>query len=134
MKEEFDDLKEEMEFPIGKDSFKGPFTCHRRKTKKTKKTVSYGDITFTYDVWQCSKCKKEFRDFEQAKQYEKFLMMRKLLDDRVITLERSMNYDGKTFFVRFPKEISKNFSKHDHIDMKLLSLDGRKFLLEVKSA
>ena len=48
-------------------------------------------------------------------------------------LERSMNYDGKTFFFRFPKELAGNLRKEDVVDIKLLSTDGRMFLVEVKS-
>ena len=83
-------------------------------------------------MWQCRKCKKEHIDFEQARKYEKFLIMKKLLQDKLITIERNMNYDGKTYFFRFPKELASNLHKKDLVDIKLLSTDGRMFLVEVK--
>jgi len=94
------------------------------------KKISYGDLDFTYNIWQC---KKEYLDFEQARKYEKFLIMKKVLQDKLITIEGSMNYDGKTFFFRFPKELTGNLHKEDLVDIKLLSTDGRMFLVEVKS-
>ena len=130
LKEE--DLKEEVKFKIDENSFKGPFECHGKKTALIEKKTSYGNIDFTYPAWQCKKCKKEYLDFEQARKYEKFLIMKKLLQDKLITIERSMNYDGKTYFFRFPKELTGNLHKEDLVDIKLLSTDGRMFLVEIK--
>lgn len=65
---------EEVKFKIDKDSFKGPFECHGKKTVLTDKKTSYGDIEFAYNVWQCGKCKKEYLDFQQGRRYEKFLI------------------------------------------------------------
>ena len=128
-----EDFGEEVKFKIDENSFKGPFKCHGKKTVLIDKKISYGNIEFTYNIWQCKACKKEYVDLEQAKRYEKFLIMKKLLEENLITIERSMNYDGKTFFFRFPKELTGNLHKEDLVDIKLLSTDGRMFLVEVKS-
>ena len=128
-----EEFGEEVEFEIDKNAFKGgPFTCHGKKSALVEKKASYGDLEFTYNIWQCRKCKKEYLDFDQAKKYEKFLMMKKLLQEDNITMERSMNYDGKTYFFRFPKELTKNLSKSSLGDIKLLSTNGRMFLVEIK--
>ena len=103
-----EEFGEEVKFEIDKDAFKGPFECHGKKTVLIDKKTSYGDIDFTYSVWQCRKCKKEYLDFEQARKYEKFLIMKKVLEDKLVTIERNMNYDGKTYFFRFPKELASN--------------------------
>jgi len=127
-----EDLKEEVKFEIDKDAFKGPFTCHGKKTVLVDKKVSYNNLEFNYSVWKCSKCKKEYLDFEQGRLFERFLIIKQLLNENLITLERSMNYDGKTFFFRFPKELTNNLHKEDLVDIKLLSTDGRMFLVEIK--
>ena len=129
-----EDFGEEVKFKIDENSFKGgvPFKCHGKKTVLTNKKVSFNDLEFTYLAWQCSKCKKEFLDFDQAKKYEKFLIMKKLLEDNLITIERNMNFDGKTYFFRFPKELTNNLHKDDLVDIKLLTPDGRMFLVEIK--
>ena len=127
-----EEMGEEVKFEIDENSFKGPFKCHGKKTILTDKKVSYGDIEFAYTVWQCSKCKKEYVDFEQAKRYEKFLIIKKLLEEDLITIERNMNYDGKTYFFRFPKELTKNLHKEDIVDIKLLTPNGKMFLVEIK--
>lgn len=127
-----EDLREEVEFEIDKDAFKGPFECHGKKTILIDKKISYGNLEFTYSVWQCKKCKKEYLDFEQGRRYEKFLIIKKLLEDRLITIERNMNFDGKTYFFRFPKELTKGLHKEDTVDIKLLTPDGKMFLVEIK--
>lgn len=129
-----EDFGEEVKFKIDENSFKGgvPFKCHGKNSILIDKKVSFNDFEFTYPVWQCSKCKKEFLDFDQAKRYEKFLIMKKLLEENLITIERNMNFDGKTYFFRFPKELTSNLHKDDLVDIKLLSTDGRMFLVEIK--
>lgn len=127
-----EDIEKEVEFVIDKDAFKGPFTCHKNKTVLEHKKISIRGIDFTYDVWRCKTCKKEYLDSEQGKQLEKFWIIEKLLEDSLITMERNLNYDGKTYFFRFPKELTKNIHKDDVVDIKLLTPDGKNFLVEIK--
>lgn len=129
-----EDFGEEVKFRIDESSFKGgrPFKCHGKNASLINKEVSYGDMDFTYSVWQCKKCKKEYLDFEQAKKFEKFLIIKQLLTENLITIERNMNYDGKTFFFRFPKELTHDLHKNDLVDIKLLTPNGKMFLVEIK--
>lgn len=120
----------EIKFEINKNAFKGPFRCCNKKTVKKGKKIVLENIEFSYEVWQCSKCKKEYLDSEQAKRMEKFWTIEKLLKDDLISMERSMNYDGKAYFFRFPKEISKNFTKDSCVDIKIINPET--FLVEVK--
>ena len=127
-----EDIGEEVHFDIDKNAFKGPFIYHSKKTILEDKKTSFNGIEFTYSAWKCKKCGKEYLDSEQGRRFEKFLIMKKLLQDNLITIERNMNYDGKTFFFRFPKELTNNLHKEDLVDIKLLSTDGRMFLVEIK--
>lgn len=127
-----EDLVKDVEFEIDKDAFKGPFICHNNKTVLENKKTSYNNLEFNYSIWKCSKCKKEYLDSEQGRSFEKFLILKQLLNKNIITIERSMNYDGKTFFFRFPKELAGNLHKEDLVDIKLLSNDGSMFLVEIK--
>ncbi|MBI3034823.1 hypothetical protein HYY71_00735 [Candidatus Woesearchaeota archaeon] len=137
IEEDFDNIKEEdiskeVHFKIDKDAFKAPFTCHGRKTILVGKKLSIDGIDFNYSVWQCKTCKKEYLDLEQGRKLEKFWVFKRLLEDKVITIERNMNYDGKTFFFRFPKELTKDLHKDDLVDIKLLSPEGKMFLVEIR--
>jgi len=127
-----EDVGEEVKFQIDKDAFKAPFTCHGKKTDLVDKKLSVDGIDFKYSVWQCKTCKKEYLDSNQGRKLEKFWMFKRLLEDKVITIERNMNYDGKTFFFRFPKELTKDLHKDDLVDIKLLSPEGKMFLIEIK--
>ena len=126
------ELGEEVKFEIDKDAFKCPFTCHSKKTILEDKKVSFNGLNFNYSAWKCRKCGKEYLDSEQGRRFEKFLIIRKLLEDELITIERNMNYDGKTYFFRFPKELTKGLHKNDMVDIKLLTPNGKMFLVEIK--
>ena len=136
-KEPFYNIKDgefgkEVKFIIDKNSFKGPYTCHGKKTILIPKRISYGGFEFTYSIWQCKKCKKEYQDFDQAKIYEKFLIVKKLLNEKLIHIERALNFDGKTHFFRFPKELTQALGKHSLVDITLLNPEGSMFLVEIK--
>ena len=120
---------QEVIFEIDKKAFNGPFICHG-KTGLTNKKISVNGNTFNYQVWLCNKCKKEFLDTGQANKLEKIWTLEKLLDDRLLTMQRSINYDGKMFFLRFPKELTKTWKKGDHADIKIIDLN--RFIVEIK--
>jgi hypothetical protein len=127
-------LGEEVRFEISKDAFKGPFICHNKKTVLKEKKLSFNGIDFSYTVWTCKTCNKEYLDSEQGRKFEKFLIVKGFLEDNLVTIERNMNYDGKTFFFRFPKELTKNVQKDSLVDIKLLNPSGKTFLVEIKGA
>ena len=116
-------------FEIDKDAFFGPFKCHS-KTKLVAKKVSIGENVFAYSAWQCAKCKKEYLDSGQAKKMEDIWTVEKFLKDDVITMKRSLNYDGKMFFLRFPIELTKKWKKGQFVD--ITPIDSNRFIVEVK--
>jgi len=125
-----EDLVEEVEFEIDKKAFDGPFRCCGIETKKIKKKISIKGIELNYEVWVCSKCKKEYLDNEQARRLEKIWVIEKILNEKLISVERNVNFDGKTFFVRFPIEMTKTWHKGLHADIKYLNPD--EFFVKIK--
>ncbi len=123
-------IQGEKMFSIDKDAFKGPFTCHGMKTKLVSKKISVDGNVFSCSVWKCPKCSKEYLDSSQAKKMELIWTFEKMLNDDVLCMERSLNYDGKMFFLRFPKEISKNWHKGGLVSMKMI--DTKRFIVEIK--
>jgi hypothetical protein len=121
---------EKMKFSVDKDAFKGPFKCHGVNTKLVSKKISVDGNIFSYSVWRCSKCSKEYLDSSQAKRLEIIWAFEKMLKDDVLCMERSLNYDGKMFFLRFPKEISKNWHKGENACIKMI--DTKRFIVEVR--
>jgi len=120
---------EKMKFQVDKNAFKGPFRCHGTTILKDKE-ISVDGNTFSYKVWQCPKCKKEFLDTKQAKRMEMIWNIQKLLEDKAIALKRAINHDGKMYFLRFPKEITKTWKNPKEAEIKII--DEKRFIVEVE--
>ncbi len=120
-----------VEFEVDREAFSGPFRCHGTETKLIPKKISVNGNVFAYSAWKCGKCKKEFLDSSQAKKLETIWTMEKMLKDNLLIMKRSLNYDGKMFFLRFPKELTKKWKKGQNADIKFL--DTNKFIVEIKS-
>jgi len=125
------DLVEDVHFEIDKDAFSGPFKCHGRNTKIASKKLSVNGNVFSYEVWKCAKCGKEYLDSRQAKRLEDVWTIEKLLKDDALTMRRSVNFDGKMFFIRFPKELTKRWKKGRYADIKFI--DSKRFIVEIES-
>ena len=130
MKELSFEKMEEVKFSVDKDAFKGPFKCHGAKTELFSKKMSVDGNVFSYSVWECPKCKKEYLDSSQAKRPETIWAFEKVLKEDPLCMERSLNYDGKMFFLRFPKELTKNWRKGDSACIKMI--DVKRFIVEIK--
>ena len=126
-----EDIVGEVHFEIDKNAFKGPFTCCGQKTRKAIKRTQLNGTEFTYDVWRCSKCGKEYLDTKQAGRMEKFWQLQILLEGKAPKMERSLNYDGKTYFVRFPKDLTENWAKQKKGKAILTMLTPEKYFVEI---
>ena len=118
---------EEVNFTLAKSAFKGPYKCHG-ETKVVNKNIIVDGNTFAYGVWKCSTCKKEYLDTLQAKRLEAIWTFEKIVKED-ISMKRSINYDGKMFFIRFPKELTKSWSRKDSACIKMI--DAKRFIVEV---
>ena len=128
---EENDIIEEVKFEIDKGAFSGPFKCHGTNTRITGKKLAVNGNVFSYDVWRCSKCGKEYLDTKQAKRLEIIWAIEKLMKDDVIAMKRSVNFDGKMFFIRFPKELTKKWKRGQQANIKFV--DSNRFIVEIES-
>jgi len=117
-------------FNIDKNAFRGPYTCHRVRTRISEKKMIVGDIIFQYTVWQCPVCKSDYLDSEQSKKLELLWVLEKILKNDSPKLKRSLNFDGKMFFMRFPKEFTRGWSKQNYADIQ--AIDRSRFIVEIK--
>ncbi len=117
------DIIGEVKFKVAKDAFQGPFKCHGINTIIANKKMKLENMDINYEVWECPKCKEEYVDSKQAEKLETIWSMKKILNKKVIEIERAINFDGKVFFLRFPKEITKNWRKGSTADIKVLTSD-----------
>ncbi|MBD3312976.1 hypothetical protein GF345_00880 [Candidatus Woesearchaeota archaeon] len=86
-------------------------------------------ITIESEVWKCPKCGKEYVDYEQGKKLDKAIIASGFLDDKKIEFRRNLNFDGHSFFLRFPSEITKKWRKGMKATIK--AVDTRNFLIEI---
>ena len=128
---EDDELLEEVHFEIDKNAFKGPFTCCGRKTKKMTKETSYRGLDVSYDTWKCAKCGKEYLESDQSKKLEKIWTLEMFFEGKAPKMERSLNYDGKTYFVRFPKDLTENWARQKKGKAILTMLTPEKYFVEI---
>lgn len=119
-----------VDFTVDKDAFKGPFKCDGEKTRLVSKKIDIDGNVFSYSAWKCRKCGKEYLDSNQAKRMETIWAFEKMLKDDALCMERSLNYDGKMFFLRFPKELTKNWRKGQNACIKMI--DTKRMIVEVK--
>ena len=117
-------------FTVDKDAFNGPFKCDGEKTRLVNKKISIDGNTFSHSVWKCRKCKKEYLDSKQAKRMQTIWAFEKMLKEDVLSMDRSLNYDGKMFFLRFPKELTKTWHKGQNACIKMI--DTKRMLVEIK--
>lgn len=126
-----EDIIEEVHFEIDKNAFKGPFTCCGRKTKEATKSVSLKGQKVTYEVWKCGKCGEEYLESRQAEKLENIWAIQKFLEGKAPSMERSLNFDGKTYFVRFPKDLTANWAMQKKGKAVMTMLTPEKYLVEI---
>ena len=121
---------ERIDFKVDKKAFERRIECCGKLTRRVFRKVNYKGLVFSYDVWKCNKCDEEYLDNKQAERLEKLWTIQKIIDDSLITMERTVNFDGKAYFFRFPKEITKDWGKNKIAEIKLINPST--FLVEVK--
>jgi len=109
--------------------------CKKGETQIGKVTVTLdrGGATFVVKnvpAQVCQNCGEEYVDNLQAKKLETIWAVEKLMRDDVLCMERSLNYDGKMFFLRFPKELTKNWHKGGNACIKMI--DTKRLIVEIK--
>ncbi|MBR9699382.1 hypothetical protein GOV09_02915 [Candidatus Woesearchaeota archaeon] len=115
------------DFTVEKGAFQGPFNCHG-KTALLRREMHIDGNTFSYMVWSCRKCKKDYLDSSQAKRMELLWAVEKLLKNEE-GIKRSINHDGKMFFLRFPKEFTRGWKKGN--EAEIIPVDSTTFIVEI---
>ncbi len=117
------DIIKQVKIILDKNAFNGPFQCHNKTTVEIIKTMKLIGLELNYGVWGCIKCKKEYLDLDQSKRLERIWAIEKLVNSKGIEIERVINFDGQTYFLRFPKDITKNWKRESKAEIIVLSPD-----------
>ena len=127
--EELEKMKE-VKIRIAKGAWDGPFICCRRKTKKAMVKTRLGKgVSIEHEVWKCPKCGEEYVDYEQGKKLDNAIIMSGFLDKKKIEFKRKLNFDGHSFFLRFPSEITKRW--HKGMKATIKAVDTKNFFVEI---
>ena len=111
---------------FAKDAFKAKSlhcgTC-QRKTKRvsTEIIMPSGFVSIRLDVWRCSKCKKEYLNFEEAKKLDRALIISRAMAPEAFSTKRALSFDGDNYIVRIPADVARNLGKKPHADLTPLS-------------
>jgi len=130
-----EDIREEVKFEFEKDAFKDKqLHCDicNIKMKKIKILINIPNTNLKHnlEVYKCPKCNTEYLNGEQAKKFDKALVLAKALSEKGIIFERSLNNDGDNFFFRFPAQLTKGWKRYQKVDINPLTATD--FLIRVK--
>ncbi len=125
------DLLEEVRLEFGKKAGTGPFRCCGKRTVMQRKTMIVQGAAYPYEAWACPKCRTEYLDLEQAEALDRLWAFKKLVEGRALSLSRTVNFDGKAFFVRFPSALTKKWKKGATAEITLLG--NEEFLVKIKA-
>ncbi|NOZ81101.1 MAG: hypothetical protein GXP63_05505 [DPANN group archaeon] len=127
---ESDILEEIKDVAIDEDAFKGPFHCCGQLTKKKQKKLTVKGISVTYNAWVCEKCGETYIEPDESPRLEYLWLLEKMDDKDIVRFDRSLNFDGSSHFIRFPKELTRNWKKRGKAVIRMLS--PKKFLVEIQ--
>jgi len=126
--------KKDINLNVGKEAFKGPAKCTncRIKMKQINTDVALpgNDITVHIEAYQCPKCKKQRLTGDQAEKLDYFMSLTEALKNKArFKFRRAMNFDGHSWFVRFPNEVTRNWKKK--IESDIIPLTNSDYLIRL---
>ncbi|MEK6907225.1 MAG: hypothetical protein AABW45_01740 [Nanoarchaeota archaeon] len=127
------DLGEQVHFEIAKDAFGDKeLYCPDCKIKMQRKKINVPLIntpfTARIDSFVCSNCGKDLLNGTQAKKAEDLSLLFRATKTKSFGIRRSLNYDGKSVFIRLPIELKKYRNKK----ARIIPLQEKKFLIEIE--
>lgn len=138
----YEELKEEdieaedIKLDVSKSAFLRPLTCSDCKIKMKAVHTDFdlpdGSITIHLIAYRCPKCGQERLSGEQAIKFENLLLASNALRGQSkLSFERAMNFDGRSFFIRFPHEMTAGWNKNMLVE--IAPIDKQDFFIRVKS-
>ena len=80
-------------------------------------------------VFRCSKCNREYLDFEESKKLDKALQISRMMDNSSYKIKRSLSFDGDNYLFRIPVEMTRNTGKKKNVDM--IPLSSKEFIIQI---
>ncbi len=130
-----DDLEgEEIKLEIEEKAFEKPAFCTRCKKKMNEVETDFqlpgGELTLHITASKCPKCSKELLNAKQAEKLQELLLLVGAMKDKTkVKFERAINYDGRSFFIRFPKELTENWKKN--MTTEIMPINNNEMIIHV---
>ena len=127
MQEELDIGKlKSVKFSFAKGAFQAKsMHCNvcNSKTKKVNTVISLPEssLSVNLNVFRCTKCNKEYLNFEEAKKLDKALIVSRAMRSDSYKMRKSLSFDGDSYIFRIPAEVARSLGKKPHADMTPLS-------------
>lgn len=125
--------KEDVHFKISRDAFdnKIPY-CSICSTKMERKIIKVPltntPFTAMIDAFVCSKCGVDLLNGMQARKLDELMNLTLAIKSKNMGIKRSLNYDGKSIFIRLPIELK----KYKDRPARIIPLEEKKFLIEIE--
>lgn len=127
MKKELDIEKlEDAKVTFDKEAFRAKLmrcdTCSRvMKQIKIEMGMPDSFLSVRLNVFRCTKCKKEYLNFEEARKLDRALLVSRLMTYDNYKIRKSLSFDGDNYIFRIPVDVTRNLGKNPHADMIPLS-------------
>ena len=84
-------------------------------------TLPDGFLSITLNVFKCSKCRKEYLNFEEARKLGHALALSRAMRQEGYKIRKSLSFDGDNYVFRIPADMARTLGKRPHADMIPLS-------------
>lgn len=131
-----EDLEEgEVKLEIEKDAFESIPTCTKCNKGVEKTIVDFDlpgrELTLHLEAYRCKKCHKEFLSGKQAEKFDAMLSLLDAIQHKAkIKFERAANFDGKSWFIRFPSDLTKDW--HRKIETDIIPITQSDFFVRIR--
>ena len=124
----------EIKLKVSKKAFSRKLHCHKCKIKMKKTQIDMNipeaDITLHLDAYKCSKCGVERLSGDQAEKLDQLMTLIYAIKEKArFKFRRAMNFDGNSWFVRFPNELTHDWKKK--IETDIVPLSSTDFLVHL---
>lgn len=127
MKKELDiDKLEEVKVTFDKEAFRAKSmhcdACNRiMKQIRIDMGMPDSFLSVRLNAFRCTKCKKEYLNFEEARKLDRALLISRLMKSDNYKIRKSLSFDGDNYIFRIPVDVTRNLGKNPHADMIPLS-------------
>jgi len=126
---------EKVKIKISKDAFKSSLHCPKcnieMKKIITDLDLAESQMTLHLEAYKCENCGRERLNGEQAIKLDQMMLMIDAIKEKIrFKFERAANFDGRNWFIRFPVEITRDWSKN--MIANITPLSTKDFLIHFK--